>query len=101
MDEDRRRGIIVIVLVIPLILIFLIFGPSYYETLTIDGKRVFMLVFQIVFIYTIGGLVLRWFEGRHKVKEDMNEKGSFTRLSRWQRFACSPTSSFSFPRSQS
>jgi len=61
-------------MIIPLILIFLIFGPSYYETLTIDGKRVFMLVFQIVFLYTIGGLVLRWLEGRHKVKDDMNEK---------------------------
>ena len=74
MDEDRRNWIIAIVLVIPLILIFLIFGPSYYETLTIDGKRVFMLVFQIVFLYTIGGLVLRWLEGRHKVKDDINEK---------------------------
>ncbi len=74
MDEDRRNWIIVIVLVIPLILIFLIFGPSYYETLTIDGKHVFMLVFQIVFLYTIGSLVLRWFEGRHKVKDDINEK---------------------------
>ena len=74
MDEDRRNWIIVIALVIPLILIFLIFGPSYYETLTIDGKRVFMLVFQIVFLYTIGSLVLRWFEGRHKVKDDINEK---------------------------
>ena len=68
MDEDRRKRMIAIVLVIPLILIFLIFGPAYYETLTIDGKRVFMLVFQIVFLYTIGGLVLRWLEGRHKVK---------------------------------
>ena len=74
MDEDRRKWIIVTVLVIPLILIFLIFGPSYYETLTIDGKRVFMLVFQIVFLYTMGCLVLRWFEGRHKVKDDINEK---------------------------
>jgi hypothetical protein len=74
MDEDRRNWIIVIVLVIPLILIFFIFGPSYYETLTINGKRVFMLVFQIIFLYTISGLVLRWFEGRHKVKDDMNEK---------------------------
>ena len=72
MDEDRRKWIVVIVLVIPLILIFLIFGPSYYETLTIDGKRVFMLVFQIVFLYTVGGLVLRWLEGRHKVKDDSN-----------------------------
>ena len=74
MDEDRRKWIIAIVLVIPLILIFLIFGPSYYETLTIGGKRVFMFVFNIVFAYTIGGLVLRWFEGRHKVKDDINEK---------------------------
>ncbi len=74
MDEDRRNWIIVIVLVIPLILIFLILGPSYYETLTIDGKRVFMLVFQIVFLYTIGGLVLRWFEGRHTMKDDIDEK---------------------------
>jgi uncharacterized membrane protein len=70
MDEDRRKWIIVIVLVIPLILLFLIFGPSYYETLTINGKRVYWLVFQIVFLYTIGGLVLRWFEGRYKVKDD-------------------------------
>ena len=74
-DDNRRNWIIVIVLVIPLILIFLIFGPSYYETLTIDGKRVFMLVFQIVFLYTIGGLVLRRLEGRHKVKEDITENG--------------------------
>ena len=104
-DDNRRNWIIVIVLVIPLILIFLIFGPSYYETLTIDGKRVFMLVFQIVFLYTVGGLVLRWLEGRRKVKDDMNEKeeremlralfryafkytrggrGPLIRLSRWQ-----------------
>lgn len=68
MDEDRRKWIIVIVLVILLIL-FLIFGPSYYETLTIDGKRVFWLVFQIVFLYTVGSLVLRWLEGRHEVKD--------------------------------
>lgn len=74
MDEDRRNRIIVIVLVISLILIFLTFGQSYYETLTIGGKRVFMLVFQIVFLYTIGGLVLRWLEGRHKVKNDVNEE---------------------------
>jgi uncharacterized membrane protein len=85
MDEDRRNWIIVIVLVIPLILIFLIFGPSYYETLTIDGKRVFMLMFQIVFLYTIGSLVLRWFEGRHKVKEPKPETD--IRLSRWQMHA--------------
>ena len=74
MDEDRRKWIIAIVLVIPLILLFLIFGESYYETLTIDGKRVFWLVFQIVFLYSIGSLVLRWLEGRHKVKDDINEK---------------------------
>ena len=74
MDEDRRNCLIVIVLVIPLILIFLIFGPSFYESLTIDGKRVFMLVFQIIFLYTIGGLVMRWLEGRHKVKDDIKEK---------------------------
>ncbi|MHA1928160.1 MAG: hypothetical protein ACTSV2_06245, partial [Candidatus Thorarchaeota archaeon] len=73
MDEDRRNWIIVIVLVIPLILIFLIIGPSYYETLTIGGKRVFMFVFQIVFLYTMGGLALRWLEGRHKVKDDITE----------------------------
>lgn len=72
MHEDRRKWLAVIVLVIPLILIFLIFAPSYYETLTIEGKRVFMLVFQIVFLYTVGGLVLRWLEGRHKVKDDSN-----------------------------
>jgi uncharacterized membrane protein len=70
MDEDRRKWIIVIVLVILLILLFLIFGPSYYETLTIDGKRVFWLVFQIVFLYTVGSLVLRWLEGRHEVKDE-------------------------------
>ena len=69
MDEDRRKWIIAIVLVIPLFLIFLILGEPYYETLTIDGKRVFMLVFQIVFLCTIGGLVQRWLEGRHKVKD--------------------------------
>jgi uncharacterized membrane protein len=74
MDEDRRNWIIAIVLVIPLILIFLIFGPSYYETLTIDGKRVFMLAFQLVFLYTIGSLASRWLEGRHKVKDDSSEK---------------------------
>lgn len=72
MDEDRRQRIVVIVLVVSLMLIFLILGPSYYETLTIDGKRNFMLVFQIVFLYTVGGLVLRWLEGRHKVKDDSN-----------------------------
>ncbi|MFX1416432.1 MAG: hypothetical protein ACFFC0_06445 [Promethearchaeota archaeon] len=72
MDEDRRKWIVVIVLVVSMMLIFLILGPSYYETLTIDGKRVFMLVFQIVFLYTVGGLVLRWLEGRHKVKDDSN-----------------------------
>jgi len=80
MDKDRRNWIIVIALVIPLILIFLLIGPSYYETLTIDGKRVFMLVFQIVFLYTIGNLVLRWFEGRHKVKDDINDSFIQTRL---------------------
>ncbi len=69
MDEDRRKWIVVIVLVIPLILLFLIFGPSYYETLTIDGKRVFMLAFQLVFLYTAGSLVMRWLEGRQKVKD--------------------------------
>ncbi len=68
-EENGRKWIIVIVLVIPLILLFLIFGPSYYETLTIDGKRVFMLAFQLVFLYTIGSLVMRWLEGRHKVKD--------------------------------
>ncbi|MHA1479964.1 MAG: hypothetical protein ACTSQZ_00870 [Candidatus Thorarchaeota archaeon] len=74
MDDNRRNWIIVIVLVIPLILIFLMFGPSYYETLTLDGKRVFMLVFQIVFLYTIGSLVLRRLEGRHKVNDEIYEK---------------------------
>jgi len=73
-NENRRNWIIVIVLAIPLILIFLIFGPSYYETLTIDGKRVFMLVFQIVFLYTVGSLVLRRLEGRHKANDDIYEK---------------------------
>jgi uncharacterized membrane protein len=73
-EEDRRKLIIVIVLVITSILLFLIFGPSYYETLTIDGKRVFWLVFQIVFLYAVGSLVLRWLEGRHEVKDDINEK---------------------------
>ncbi len=74
MDEDRRNWIIVIILVIPLVLAFLIFSEPYYESLDLAGKRVFMLVFQIVFLYTIGSLVLRWLEGRHKVKDDMNEK---------------------------
>ena len=74
MDEDRRKWIIVIILVIPLVLAFLIFSEPYYESLDLAGKRVFMLVFQIVFLYTIGGLGKRWLEGRHKVKDDINEK---------------------------
>ena len=74
MDKEKRKWIIVIILVIPLILIFLTLGPSYYETLTIEGKRVFMLMFQIVFIYTLGSLVLRWFEGRHRVEDDIKKK---------------------------
>ncbi|TFH11648.1 MAG: hypothetical protein E4H14_00380 [Candidatus Thorarchaeota archaeon] len=74
MDEGRRRWIIAFVLVIPLILIFLIFGPPYYETLTIDGKWVFMLVFQLVFLYTVGSLVQRRLEGRHKVEDDISGK---------------------------
>lgn len=74
MNEDRRKWTMVIVLVISLILIFLIFGPSFYETLTIEGKRAYMLVFQIVFLYTIGSFVFRWLESRHKVKDIINEK---------------------------
>ena len=69
MEEDRRNWMIVTVLSIPLILIFLIFGPSYYESLDIVGKRVFMLAFQIVFLTTIGGFVSRWFQGRYKVED--------------------------------
>ncbi|MHA1961878.1 MAG: hypothetical protein ACW99U_16850 [Candidatus Thorarchaeota archaeon] len=69
MDEDRRNWMIVAVLSNPLILIFLIFGPSYYESLDIVGKRVFMLAFQIVFLTTIGGLVSHWLQGRYKVED--------------------------------
>ena len=82
MDKDRRKCIIVIILIIPLILIFLTLGPSFYETLTIEGKRVFMFVFQIVFIYTLGSLVLRWFEGRNRVKDDRKQKEERTRMER-------------------
>ena len=70
MDEDRRKwiiGIIVMVLVIPLILIYFIFGPTYYESLDIVGKRVFMLPGQIVII-VIGYYVGHWFMDRRSAK---------------------------------
>ncbi len=69
MDEERRNWVIVTVLSIPLILIFLIFGPSYYESLDIVGKRVFMLAFQIVFLTIVGGFVSHWLQGRYKVED--------------------------------
>ncbi|TFG31015.1 hypothetical protein EU528_07230 [Candidatus Thorarchaeota archaeon] len=72
--NEGRRLIIAIVLVIPLLLMFLIFAAPYYETLTIDGKRVFMLAFQLVFLFTLGSLVQRWLEGRQKVKGDTKVK---------------------------
>ena len=52
-ETDRRNRMIVAVLSIPLILIFIMFGPPYYESLSIYGKRVFMPVFSGVFLYLL------------------------------------------------
>ncbi len=72
-ETDRRNWMIVIVLVIPLILIFLIFGPSYYETLDNVGKRIFMLPVQIVII-AIGYHVGHWFLDRRGAKGGRDER---------------------------
>lgn len=65
MEKDRRNRIVVTVLSIPLILIFIIFGPLYYESLGITGKGVFMstssLVFLLLLYYVIvKSLMDRW-----------------------------------------
>ena len=62
MEKDRRNRMLVTALSIPLILIFIIFGPPYYESLSIVGKRVFMPVFAGVFLlllyYAIGERII-------------------------------------------
>lgn len=62
MNKDKRNRIIITVLSIPLILIFIMFGPPYYESLGMIGKRVFMAVSSGVILlllyYVIGERIL-------------------------------------------
>ena len=69
MKEGRRNWVVVTVLAIPLILIFFIFGPPYYESLDIVGKRAFMLVFQFAFIAIMYPIVC-WFRERYINNKD-------------------------------
>ncbi len=73
MNENRRNWVIVTILSIPLILMFFIFGPSYYESLDNAGKRIFMLPVQIVII-AIGYYVGHWFLDRRGAKGGRDER---------------------------
>jgi len=67
MNENRRNWAIMIILFILLVSIFFMFGPSYYESLDIVGKRIFMLPVQIV-IVAIGYYIGHWFLDRRNAK---------------------------------
>jgi len=65
MKKDRRNRMIVAVMSIPVILIFIMFGLPYYESLSIYGKRVFIVLssgaFLLLLYYVIvESLIDRW-----------------------------------------
>ncbi len=72
MNEDRRNWAVMIILFILLVSIFFMFGPTYYESLDITGKRIFMLPVQIV-IAAIGYCIGRWFLDRRNAKGERDE----------------------------
>ena len=67
MNGDRRTWAVMIILFILLVSIFLMFGPTYYESLDNVGKRIFMLPVQLV-ILAIGYYIGRWFLDRRNAK---------------------------------
>lgn len=72
MKKDKRNRMIVTVLSIPLILIFFVFGPPYYESLSLIGKRVFMPVFAGVILlllyYVIGERIIEGWVNKNETK---------------------------------
>ena len=76
MNENRRNWAIMIILFILLVSIFFMFGPSYYESLDIVGKRIFMLPVQIV-IVAIGYYIGHWFLDRRNAKDGRDEKNKY------------------------
>jgi len=72
MKKDRRNRMIVTVLSILLMLIFFIFGPPYYESLSLIGKRVFMPVSAGVIL-----LLLYYVIGERIIKGWVNKMGKY------------------------
>ena len=76
MNDDRRNWAVMIILFILLVSIFFVFGPTYYESLDIVGKRIFMLPVQIV-IAAIGYYIGRWFLDRRNAKGERDENSKY------------------------
>lgn len=76
MNKDRRNWAVMIILFILLVSIFFVFGPTYYESLDIVGKRIFMLPVQIV-IAAIGYYIGRWFLDRRNAKSERDENNKY------------------------
>jgi len=59
----RRAGVIAFVLAVLWILVFFAFGQPVYEELDIDGKKAFMMIFDIGFLLTMGYAVMQLLQG--------------------------------------